>query len=91
MEPCRLYRRESRFNLSSDDHHVRVWTPLGECLNHAFYLQRHTTPTVGVMVWSVTACNIRSSLVFIPGTMTAQRYVHEILQPHVLPLKQRLP
>ncbi|GFX64518.1 l-Fucosyltransferase [Trichonephila clavipes] len=23
--------------------------------------------------------------------MTAQRYVHDILQPHVLPLKQRLP
>ncbi|GFW87400.1 l-Fucosyltransferase [Trichonephila clavipes] len=25
------------------------------------------------------------------GTMTAQWYVHDILQPYVLPLKQRLP
>ncbi|GFV73034.1 transposable element Tcb2 transposase [Trichonephila clavipes] len=27
----------------------------------------------------------------IRGTVTAQRYVHDILQPNVLPLMQRLP
>ncbi|GFX21337.1 l-Fucosyltransferase [Trichonephila clavipes] len=32
-----------------------------------------------------------SSLVLIRGTMSAQWYVHDILQPHVLPLMQRLP
>ncbi|GFX07692.1 uncharacterized protein TNCV_4159611 [Trichonephila clavipes] len=32
----------------------------------------------------------RSVLVLIRGTMTIQRYVHYILQPHVLPLLQRL-
>ncbi|GFW53218.1 l-Fucosyltransferase [Trichonephila clavipes] len=26
-----------------------------------------------------------------PFTMTVQRYVHDILQPHVLPFMQRLP
>ncbi|GFW55049.1 transposable element Tcb2 transposase [Trichonephila clavipes] len=30
-------------------------------------------------------------MVLIRGTMTAHRYVHDILQPHVLPLMQRLP
>ncbi|GFS58193.1 transposable element Tcb2 transposase [Trichonephila clavipes] len=30
-------------------------------------------------------------LVLIRGTITAQQYVHDILQPHVLPLPQRLP
>ncbi|GFW01184.1 transposable element Tcb1 transposase [Trichonephila clavipes] len=34
---------------SSDDN--RVWRPLGERLNPAFALQRHTAPTAGVMVW----------------------------------------
>ncbi|GFT30074.1 transposable element Tcb2 transposase [Trichonephila clavipes] len=29
--------------------------------------------------------------ILIRGTMTAQWYVHDILQPHVLPLMQRLP
>ncbi|GFW93792.1 transposable element Tcb2 transposase [Trichonephila clavipes] len=30
-------------------------------------------------------------LALICGTMTAQWYIHDILQPHVLPLIQRLP
>ncbi|GFS65333.1 HTH_Tnp_Tc3_2 domain-containing protein, partial [Trichonephila clavipes] len=34
----------------------------------------------GVMVWGVIACNTRSPLVLIRGTMSAQRYVHDILQ-----------
>ncbi|GFX10520.1 transposable element Tcb2 transposase [Trichonephila clavipes] len=37
------------------------------------------------------AYNVCSPLVLIRGTMTAQRYVHDILQPDVLPLMQRLP
>ncbi|GFT12555.1 transposable element Tcb2 transposase [Trichonephila clavipes] len=43
------------------------------------------------MVWGDIAYNTRSPLVLIRGTMTAQRYVHYILQPHVLPLMQRHP
>ncbi|GFU99078.1 uncharacterized protein TNCV_1227921 [Trichonephila clavipes] len=82
---------ESRFNLSSDDNRVRVWRPLGEHLNPAFALQLHTVPTAGVMVWGAIAYNTRSPLVLICGTMTAQRYVHTILQPLVLPFMQRLP
>ncbi|GFV67645.1 transposable element Tcb2 transposase [Trichonephila clavipes] len=44
-----VFSDESRFNLSSDDHHVRVWRPRGECLNPAFALQRYTAHTAGVM------------------------------------------
>ncbi|GFU12976.1 transposable element Tcb2 transposase [Trichonephila clavipes] len=43
------------------------------------------------MVWGVIVYNTRSPLVLIRRTLTAQRYVHDILQPHVLPLMQRLP
>ncbi|GFU93358.1 transposable element Tcb1 transposase [Trichonephila clavipes] len=65
--------------------------PPGERLDPAFALQRHTAPTAGVMVLCAIAYNTRSPLVLIHGPMTAQRYVHDILQPHVLPLMQRLP
>ncbi|GFU41167.1 transposable element Tcb2 transposase [Trichonephila clavipes] len=61
-----------------------------EKLNPAFALQRHTAPTAGVMIWGAIAYNTRSPLVLIRGTMTAQWYVHDILQPHVLPLMQWL-
>ncbi|GFV64926.1 transposable element Tcb1 transposase [Trichonephila clavipes] len=49
------------------------------------------TTTHRVIKWGVIASNTRPSLVLIRGTMTAQRYVHDILQPHVLPLMHRIP
>ncbi|GFX12973.1 transposable element Tcb1 transposase [Trichonephila clavipes] len=85
-----VFNDESRFNLSSDDNRVRVWRPRDERLNPAFALQRHTAPTACLMVWGAIAYNTRSPLVLIRGTMTAQWYVHDILQPHVLPLMQLL-
>ncbi|GFT93146.1 transposable element Tcb2 transposase [Trichonephila clavipes] len=86
-----VFSDESRFNISSDGNRVRVWRPRGERLSPAFALQRHTAPTAGVMVWGVIAYNTRSPLILIRGTMTAQWYVHDILQPHMLLLMQGLP
>ncbi|GFY06233.1 transposable element Tcb2 transposase [Trichonephila clavipes] len=86
-----LFSDESRFNLRSDDNRVRVWRLRGESLNLAFALQQHTAPTEGVMVWGAIAYNTRLPLVLICGTLTAQQYVHDFLQPHVLQLIQRLP
>ncbi|GFX79868.1 transposable element Tcb2 transposase [Trichonephila clavipes] len=74
----------SRFNLSIHDNLVRLWRPRGESLNPVFALQRHTASTVGVMVWGAVAYNTRSPLLLIHGTITTQRYVREILQPHKL-------
>ncbi|GFY02877.1 transposable element Tcb2 transposase [Trichonephila clavipes] len=75
-----------KFNLSSDGNRVRVWRHRGEQINPAFALQRHTASTAGVKVWSAIAYNTRSSLVLIRDSMTAQRYVDDSLQPHVLQL-----
>ncbi|KFM75156.1 Transposable element Tcb2 transposase, partial [Stegodyphus mimosarum] len=86
-----VFSDESRFNLGSDDNLVRVWRARGERLNPAFAVQRHIAPAAGVMVWGAIAYNTRSPLVLFRGTMTAQQYVHEILQLHVLPLMQWLP
>ncbi|GFV07363.1 transposable element Tcb1 transposase [Trichonephila clavipes] len=86
-----VFSDETRFNLSNDDNRVLVWRPHGERFNPAFALQRHTTPTAGVMVRGAIAYNTWSPLVLIRGTMRAQRYVHDILRPHVLPLLHRLP
>ncbi|GFU98363.1 transposable element Tcb1 transposase [Trichonephila clavipes] len=85
-----IFSDEPKLNLSSDDNHVRVWRPRGERLHPAFALQRHTAPTAGVMVRGAVAYNTWKPLLLIRGTMTAQWYVQDILQPHVLPLMQRL-
>ncbi|GFX78789.1 transposable element Tcb2 transposase [Trichonephila clavipes] len=86
-----VFSDESRFNISCDDNRVRVWRPRGERLNPALALQQHTASTAGVMVWGAIAYNRWLPLVLIRGTMTDQRYAHDILQPHVMPLMQRLP
>ncbi|GFV86006.1 transposable element Tcb2 transposase [Trichonephila clavipes] len=86
-----VFSDESKLNISNEDNRVRLWRPRGERLNPAFALQRHTIPTAGVMVWGVIFYNARSPLVLIRSTMAAQRYVHDILQPDVLPLVQWLP
>ncbi|GFX80682.1 transposable element Tcb2 transposase [Trichonephila clavipes] len=70
---------ESRFNLNSDDNRVRVWRPRGERLTPVFALLRHTALTAGVMVWGAIAVNTWSPSALIRGTMSAQRYVHDIL------------
>ncbi|GFV53150.1 transposable element Tcb2 transposase [Trichonephila clavipes] len=85
-----VFSDESRFNLSSDDNSVLVWRPRGK-FNLAFALQRHTSPIAGVIVWETIAYNTRSPLVLIYGSMTAQRYVYDIVQPYVLPHMQRSP
>ncbi|GFV99844.1 transposable element Tcb2 transposase [Trichonephila clavipes] len=82
--------RDSRPNLSSDDNRVRVWRTCDKHLNHAFALQRYTASTAGVLVLGVIVYNTLLPLVLIRGTLTAQRYVHDILQCHVLTLMQRL-
>ncbi|GFV55416.1 transposable element Tcb2 transposase [Trichonephila clavipes] len=86
-----VFSDESTFNLSSHDNCAATWRPHGELFNPAFVLHRHSTPTAGVVVWSVIAYDTRSILLLIHGTMVAQRYVYEILQTHVLPLMQRFP
>ncbi|GFX97710.1 transposable element Tcb2 transposase [Trichonephila clavipes] len=45
----------------------------------------------GVIVWGAIAYNTWSPLALILGPVAAQRYVHDILQPHVLLLIQRVP
>ncbi|GFT71064.1 transposable element Tcb2 transposase [Trichonephila clavipes] len=82
---------ESRFNLSSNDNRVRMWKPRVECIDTAFALQRPTAPTAGGIVWGLIAYTIRPPLLLTRGTLLSQRYVHDILQPHVLSLMQRLP
>ncbi|CAH1990109.1 unnamed protein product [Acanthoscelides obtectus] len=57
----------------------------GERRNPQFFVERHVHHTVGVMVWGAIAYGFRSPLIFIRGNMNAQRYIHEVLEPHLLP------
>ncbi|GFW82457.1 DDE_3 domain-containing protein [Trichonephila clavipes] len=52
---------------------------------------RHTARTASVMVWGAIVCDSRSTLIVMRGTLTIQRYVDDILRPHVGPFLNGLP
>jgi hypothetical protein len=57
----------------------------GERRDPQFDTERHIHHTVGVMIWSAIAYGSRSPVVFIGSTMTARRYIQEVVEPYVLP------
>ena len=86
-----VFSDESRFCLSSDSHRIRVWRRRGERSNPAVTVERPTARQRGIMVWGAIAYNSVSPLVRIRGTMTAQRYVDNVLRPVAIPYLQGLP
>ncbi|UYV84267.1 hypothetical protein LAZ67_X001708 [Cordylochernes scorpioides] len=86
-----VFSDESRFCLSSDSRRVRVWRRRGERSNTAAIVERPTVRQRGIMVWGAIAYDSRSPLLRIQGTMTAQRYVDDVLRPVTLPYLQGVP
>ncbi|GFU65405.1 DDE_3 domain-containing protein [Trichonephila clavipes] len=65
---------------------ARVWRRTGQRSDPAFIVERHTAISQGVTVWGAISWDTRSSLVVLQGTLTARRYVDDILTPIVLPM-----
>ncbi|GFV97125.1 transposable element Tcb2 transposase [Trichonephila clavipes] len=86
-----IFSDESRFSLSADDHRTRVWRRTGQRSDPAFIVERHTAISQGVTVWGAVSWDTRSSLVVLQGTLTARRYVDDILTPIVLPMLSSRP
>ncbi|UYV80621.1 MBOAT7 [Cordylochernes scorpioides] len=86
-----VFSDESRFCLSSDSRRVRVWRRRGERSNPAAIVERPTVRQRGIMVWGAIAYDSRSPLLRIQGTMTAHRYVDDVLRPVTLPYLQGVP
>ncbi|GFX33950.1 transposable element Tcb1 transposase [Trichonephila clavipes] len=86
-----MFSDESWFVLGTDDNRVRVWRRPGERYNSPHTVLRPTARTAGVMVWGAIAYDSRSTLIVKRGTLTGQRYVDDILRPHVGPFLNGLP
>ncbi|GFT44833.1 transposable element Tcb1 transposase [Trichonephila clavipes] len=86
-----VFSDESRFVLGADDNRIRVWRRPGERYNSSHTVLRHTARTAGVMVWGPLVYDIWFTLIVMRGTLTDQRYVDDILRPHVGPFLNGLP
>ncbi|UYV74251.1 hypothetical protein LAZ67_11002616 [Cordylochernes scorpioides] len=61
------------------------------CLSSDTIVERPTVRQRGIMVWGAIAYDSRSPLLRIQGTMTAQRYVDDVMRPVTLPYLQGVP
>ena len=81
-----LFTDESRFTVSSNDRRNRVWRGPGERFHAENIVETARFGDGSVMVWGGICLQGRTDLVVLQqGTMTAQRYRNEVLQPIVRP------
>ncbi|GFX03204.1 transposable element Tcb2 transposase [Trichonephila clavipes] len=81
---CVLFSDESRFSLSSDCRRQLIWRESGTAYRPENIQEKDRYPTCSVMVWSGIMINGHTRLhVVANGTMTGQRYIDEVLLPHV--------
>ncbi|GFW41945.1 transposable element Tcb1 transposase [Trichonephila clavipes] len=75
---------ESRFSLSSDCRRQLIWRESGTAYRPENIQEKDRYPTCSIMVWAGIMINGRTRLhVVANGTMTGQRYIDEVLLPHV--------
>ncbi|GFW76124.1 transposable element Tcb2 transposase [Trichonephila clavipes] len=81
---CVLFSDESRFSLSSECRRQLIWRESGTAYRPENIQEKDRYPTCSVMVWAGIMINGRTRLhVVANGTMTGQRYIDEVLLPHV--------
>ncbi|GFS73965.1 transposable element Tcb2 transposase [Trichonephila clavipes] len=81
---CVLFSDENRFSLSSDCRRQLIWRESGTAYRPENIQEKDRYPTCSIMVWAGIMINGRTRLhVVANGTMTGQRYIDEVLLPHV--------
>ncbi|GFU41764.1 transposable element Tcb2 transposase [Trichonephila clavipes] len=81
---CVLFLDESRFSLSSDCRRQLIWRESGTAYRPENIQEKDRYPTCSIMVWAGIMINGRTRLLVVAnGTMTGQRYIDEVLLPHV--------
>ncbi|GFT00838.1 transposable element Tcb2 transposase [Trichonephila clavipes] len=79
-----LFSDESRFTLSSDCRRQLIWRESGTAYRPENIQEKDRYPTCSIVVWAGIMINSRTRLhVVANGTMTGQRYIDEVLLPHV--------
>ncbi|GFV34178.1 transposable element Tc1 transposase [Trichonephila clavipes] len=74
----------SRFSLSSDCRRQLIWCESGTAYRPENIQEKDRYPTCSIMVWAGIMINGRTRLLVVAnGTMTGQRYIDEVLLPHV--------
>lgn len=80
-----LFTDESRFCLYNNDRRLRVYRRPNERYSQCNFSNTTLFGGGSVMVWAGISLTGRTELVLINGSLTAERYILEILDNHVVP------
>ncbi len=80
-----MFSDESRFNLSVSDGRIRVWRRHGERFMDRHIQEVDAYGRGSVMVWAGISIGGKTDLIVIDGTLTALRYIEEVIRPNVIP------
>ncbi|GFV33257.1 transposable element Tcb1 transposase [Trichonephila clavipes] len=81
---CVLFSDDSRLSLSSDCRRQLIWRESGTAYRPENIQEKDRYPTCSIMLWAGIMINGCTRLhVVANGTMTGQRYINEVLLPHV--------
>ncbi|GFU46340.1 transposable element Tcb1 transposase [Trichonephila clavipes] len=81
---CVLFSDESRSSLSSDCRRQLIWREGGTAYRRENIQEKDRYSTCSIMVWAGIMINGRTRLLVVANlTMTGQRYIDEVLLPHV--------
>ncbi|UYV76033.1 hypothetical protein LAZ67_13002225 [Cordylochernes scorpioides] len=70
-----------RFLRFNDSHRVRVWSRFGDKSNPVASVDLRTSRQRSIMVWGAITYDSRSPLIHIDATMTAHRFLDDVLRP----------
>ena len=85
-----LFSDESRFGFHPDSRRVRVWRASGRRERLRCPQEVHPYQGGTIMVWAGIRMGSRTDLVLIQGTLTADKYCREVVEPVVAPLRQQM-
>ncbi|GFX81651.1 transposable element Tcb2 transposase [Trichonephila clavipes] len=80
---CVFFSDESRFSLSSDCRRQLIRRESGTAYRPENIQEKDRYPTCSVMVWAGKMINGRTRIHVVANGTTGQRYIDEVLLPHV--------
>ncbi|GFT03217.1 transposable element Tcb2 transposase [Trichonephila clavipes] len=79
-----MFSDEFRVCLRSDSRRVTIWRERGTCFEPRNIMEKYHFPSMGVMVWAGIMIDGCTGIHFFnTGSVTAQRYRDEALEPYV--------
>ncbi|UYV77713.1 hypothetical protein LAZ67_15002018 [Cordylochernes scorpioides] len=86
-----LFSDESRFSLNTDSRRVFIWREPGTRYHPSNIREIDSFRGGSLLVWAGISSSRRTPLhIFSGGTLTAQRYRDEILEPYLRPYRDQI-